>query len=102
MAFPSPCGVSFILIESYTTLYTSNNRCIVSVSLRSIIHSYLKVCYHCKCQGGMSTSFRLLAEYHSFLYDALPIGIVPYEFPSPCGVSFILINIWRYLKWLKN
>ena len=64
----------------------------VSVSLRSIIHSYklanfLKVCYHCKFPSpygvsfilmfvdkvddavGNFISFRLLTEYHSFLYS---------------------------------
>ena len=90
----------------------------VSVSLRSIIHSYklanfLKVCYHCKFPSpygvsfilmfvdkvddavGNFISFRLLTEYHSFLLKKSRVTIgnkAILEFPSPYGVSFILIQ----------
>ena len=37
-------------------------------------------------------SFRLLMEYHSFLYDVLNEKFnIDITFPSPYGVSFILI-----------
>ena len=88
--FPSPCGVSFILMDI----------------LIKIINLFL------------NKGFRLLAEYHSFLYkDVLTVtsDVISYvsvslrsiihsypyknwlkqrtqlKFPSPCGVSFILI-----------
>ena len=42
-------------------------------------------------------SFRLLAEYHSFLSADVVLdtmgAYVHYMFPSPCGVSFILIRV---------
>ena len=45
----------------------------------------MKIKYH---------SFRFLTEYHSFLFiidegEHLKANVI--EFPSPCGVSFILI-----------
>ena len=87
---------------------------IVSVSLRSIIHSYIQ-----KIRGWMVLnkfkSFRLLMEYHSFLQSRMKIKIQlllvsvslwsiihsyymsfkehnnrEVSFPSPYGVSFIL------------
>ena len=65
-AFPSPYGVSFILMVRLGHL----NRYI------------------------LFDGFRLLTEYHSFLYTVeLPIKVVSVEntFPSPYGVSFILM-----------
>ena len=91
MKFPSPYGVSFILIlaiamdelnaityqvsvslrsivhsYSYIKLSLDNSFNSVSVSLRSIVHSYLPdslspIIQTFKC-------FRLLTEYRSFLY----------------------------------
>ena len=62
--FPSPYGVLFILIIKKFLI--ENNKKFVSVSLRSIIHSYIKV-------------------RTNILFFEL-IG-----FPSPYGVLFILI-----------
>ena len=48
-------------------------------------------------------SFRLLTEYHSFLYDVVAVnhnlGVI--EFPSPYGVSFILIT-FKNTTIIKN
>ena len=72
VVFPSPYGVSFILILSDNDI-------------------------NCYCEEA---SFRLLTEYHSFLcckmLNIKENGIIG-EFPSPYGVSFILI-----LKELKK
>ena len=62
--FPSPYGVSFILI--YINIDVNTSEVIVSVSLRSIIHSY---------------------EVKRFLEE----NKNDHTFPSPYGVSFILI-----------
>ena len=63
----------------------------VSVSLWSIIHSYEKD----KVRNSyfLTTGFRLLTEYHSFLLEGLAevISSNSFRFPSPYGVSFILI-----------
>ena len=113
--FPSPYGVSFILI-SWNGIGTDITEK-VSVSLRSIIHSYknsfkqYNLYNKCYC-------FRLLTEYHSFLFFGFfgfllifspPVSvslrsiihsysfhllcymIIISQFPSPYGVSFILI-----------
>ena len=79
-------------IHSYwRQLYMRTNQEIyVSVSLRSIIHSYTRVhlrrWFICHC-------FRLLMEYHSFLSEFCKFlaNVIPVEFLSPYGVSFILI-----------
>ena len=66
--FPSPYGVSFILIEE---VFNGGMLCAVykvSVSLRSIIHSY-------------SINFFLYIKYYTKI-----------AFPSPYGVSFILMS----------
>ena len=65
---------------------------LVSVSLRSIIHSYSTKHTSLK-ELSLSMSFRLLTEYHSFLFLELYNNLfrVKTEFPSPYGVSFILI-----------
>ena len=74
--FPSPCGALFILMG-----YGSKTKCKiklfkVSVSLWSIIHSYV------------------LSKAHIHMKRIL-------EFPSPCGVSFILMFLrFNYLLWL--
>ena len=70
--FPSPYGVSFILIK-------------VSVSHR--LHN--------------EKGFRLLTEYHSFLSEELAKleKFKNMSFPSPYGVSFILIQTSP--KWNK-
>ena len=90
--------------------------CVVSVSLRSIIHSYLLwILRGTKAQEEFPSPyrvsfilmilavvtleldimyFRLLTEYHSFLYKpTLFVNLKTKEFPSPYGVSFILILV---------
>ena len=63
--FPSPYGVSFILTALITPPKHVAESKRVSVSLWSIIHSYINkdstVAY------SIMKSFRLLMEYHSFL-----------------------------------
>ena len=61
---------------------------IVSVSLRSYIHSY----QHYKRIKRLSEfGFRLLTEYHSFLFlEVLIMKMEKVMFPSPYGVIFIL------------
>ena len=112
--FPSPYGVSFILMGN--EIYLSSSFIYkVSVSLWSIIHSYDTS----KILDGMYyLSFRLLMEYHSFLFevefssytnvsDIVSVSLRSYihsyllqgkqyveskgKFPSPYGVIFILI-----------
>ena len=63
--FPSPYGVSFILINLGKKWDSLNIE--VSVSLRSIIHSYIKA-LQMSIQIRRKESFRLLTEYHSFLF----------------------------------
>ena len=67
---------------------------IVSVSLRSIIHSYEELLFWLR-QEKTWHGFRLLTEYHSFLLEEYALnryykGVL--TFPSPYGVSFILIK----------
>ena len=64
----------------------------VSVSLWSIIHSYLGMLMKFL---QVHLSFRLLTEYHSFLYFIEKYVFIEEddEFPSPYGVSFILIYV---------
>ena len=69
-SFPSPYGVSFILIKMTNVADECFDKKTVSVSLRSIIHSYL---------------FNLVN-----LLNVISIK----KFPSPYGVSFILIRKW--------
>ena len=65
--FPSPYGVSFILISIIIVIYIFLIKKWVSVSLRSIIHSY-------------------------YLYNEFNKSLMwGNQFPSPYGVSFILI-----------
>ena len=89
--FPSPYGVSFILIlksfknEYFINLYK------VSVSLWSIIHSYRREKNNKTFTSLVSVS--LWSIIHSYLsLDIKSINILYLMFPSPYGVSFILIN----------
>ena len=65
--FPSPYGVSFILINMFLNKTCKELEKFVSVSLRSIIHSYFNKNSLLDCTIE-ELSFRLLTEYHSFLY----------------------------------
>ena len=76
----------------------------VSVSLRSIIHSYL---YYLRLELitlYYDFSFRLITEIHSFLLLlSKSINVFTLlKFPSPYGVSFILINIKVVEEMAKN
>ena len=66
--FPSPYGVSFILIGKSYNINKKEILFQVSVSLRSIIHSYLMLDY---LYISYLVCFRLLTEYHSFLLYAV-------------------------------
>ena len=76
--FPSPCGVSFILMKRYRNYLEKFNRMV---------------------------SFRLLTELYSFLF-IIPqyINTVGSDmFPSPYGVSFIIIKyVWKTIRNLYN
>ena len=61
---------------------------LVSVSLWSITHSYMLMNV---MMSVVTNGFRLLTEYHSFLSGLAGTFNVIGEFPSPYGVSFILI-----------
>ena len=63
--FPSPYGVSFILIIRESNYMLTQMP--VSVSLRSIVHSYLKEVTNEELSKCIA-SFRLLTEYRSFLW----------------------------------
>ena len=89
MKFPSPYGVSFIL--TYNNPYLSEEFLIeVSVSLRSIIHSYIQVLPHLllyhlqRFPSPYGVSFILTVKTFKFK------SIFKHVFPSPYGVSFIL------------
>ena len=88
--FPSPYGVSFILI--YNTRMVNHIRCYssVSVSLWSIIHSYLifVTSYIKFCSFIVSVS--LQSYIHSYSPDMLDRYLAGDWFPSPYGVIFIL------------
>ena len=62
--FPSPYGVSLILIWELCSGLDSSGK-MISVSLRSITHSYLRNLYLQYILHFLH--FRLLTEYHSFL-----------------------------------
>ncbi len=81
------------IIHSYSVENTTliKNLKKVSVSLRSIIHSYFSK-INLTFEISEKESFRLLTEYHSFLfYKCLYSYDTLIWFPSPYGVSFILI-----------
>ena len=89
--FPSPCGVLFILIRIRKKSIGIRKKARVSVSLWSIIHSYMKNLKYTKenlmFPSPYGVSF-ILIRFFSLCYDA-----VDKKFPSPYGVSFILIRI---------
>ena len=74
LTFPSPYGVSFILIP-IRVFETDDKHPQVSVSLRSIVHSYWLI-----------------------TFDVIP---APTKFPSPYGVSFILIYNTRMVNHIR-
>ena len=83
------------IIHSYTYELEKNNKTLKGFRLLTEYYSFL--CYHCKCQEtSMRPSFRLLTEYYSFFlyldisYNFRSLGL----FPSPYGVLFILIGEW--------
>ena len=89
--FPSPYGVSFILIEIGQMVYLKMHN---GFRLLTEYHSFLsEIEQYIYIERGC-WSFRLLTEYHSFLYDENTDTyrlLSDSEFPSPYGVSFILI-----------
>ena len=93
--FPSPYGVSFILIF-LGKFFNEGTIPLVSVSLRSIIHSYQDVGY---IAIEYKYIFRFPSPYGvSFILMRLEssYGIIARfkTFPSPYGVSFILIHFY--------
>ena len=64
--FPSPCGVLFILILRLKGDTEKNSKG-VSVSLRSIIHSYGKL-WKFKLYGDYEVSVSLRSIIHSYFY----------------------------------
>ena len=91
LLFPSPYGVSFILIKKRCSNRAKHN---VGFRLLTEYHSFLfNKCFNWNYYRG-SQSFRLLTEYHSFLLKDEIVTVVDkeYKFPSPYGVSFILIK----------
>ena len=119
MKFPSPYGVSFILIlkknrsdedVKFKKISVSLRSIIhsygilgeikgveleISVSLRSIIHSYLGERIRNWKKKLMKISVSLRSIIHSYLFGRKYsfIGEFKKGFPSPYGVSFILIII---------
>ena len=78
----------------------------VSVSLRSIIHSYKSIWIHDK-RWSCKVSVSLRSIIHSYIQD-LNVRISYLLFPSPYGVSFILIisiaivvYIFLIKKWVS-
>ena len=68
LKFPSPYGVLFILILEIKYIA---DKTAVSVSLRSIIHSYMKKVFKLVKNDAC---FRLLTEYYSFLSEVLMLN----------------------------
>ena len=91
--FPSPCGVLFLLMF-YGKKINSRKFIGVSVSLRSIIHSYKLVKnsafggYYLAFPSPYGVSFILIYDIHQYTDSCIFI----FKFPSPYGVSFILIR----------
>ena len=105
------CLYSFRLLTEYYSFLLEKNlkgckdsfKFRVSVSLRSIIHSYKSK--YVMIHLIKNESFRLLTEYYSFLLKTCNYWIIYLlKFPSPYGVLFILINkkIVEVLKCIKN
>ena len=87
--FPSPYGVSFILMLEHIKIIGKLGE---SFRLLTEYHSFLS--QKPILSVLVSTRFRLLTEYHSFLFRASEgcnLRIIN-GFPSPYGVSFILIH----------
>ena len=86
--FPSPYGVIFILTESIFLYVTG-----LTVAFPSPYGvSFILMCNNQSMVIINILSFRLLMEYHSFLFRTVFDFEDSYiEFPSPYGVSFILI-----------
>ena len=124
--FPSPYGVSFILIlvkndafggyylesfrlltEYHSFLFTQNSSCSmllgsrVSVSLRSIIHSYEhRILW---IQPRAVTGFRLLTEYHSFLSYGQKSLLLQYVFRMlSCDIFIFEIFLFISVKSIFN
>ena len=87
--FPSPYGVSFILIGRWCINDIHQYTDSVSVSLRSIIHSYIVVYIFLIKKWWVSVSLRSII--HSYFKKNIYRIKIFLEFPSPYGVSFILI-----------
>ena len=66
---------------------------LVSVSLRSIIHSYKNERSIAMLTSSNYVSVSLRSIIHSYYIRLAPINFNIVEFPSPYGVSFILIVI---------
>ena len=62
-----------------------------SVSLWSIIHSYVKTWSIYILKVGLKFSVSLWSIIHSYLNDDIDVLYAYSDFPSPYGVSFILI-----------
>ena len=66
---------------------------LVSISLWSIIHSYIEITI--TVPTG-TEGFRLLAEYHSFLLEKIfGVNYKEYQFPSPYEVIFTFILYYK-------
>ena len=89
--FPSPYGVSFILIiEAQWKNKNIGGGFRLLTEYHSFLFTGLKLSDY--YDGETDEGFRLLTEYHSFLFVLVSVGRILYEFPSPYGVSFILIS----------
>ena len=66
---------------------------LVSVSLWSIIHSYILYTTDYPRVATFGVSVSLWSIIHSYSYKSCDRDLRVPEFPSPYGVSFILINL---------
>ena len=97
ITFPSPYGVSFILIiHAYPFIIRFS---IVSVSLRSIVHSYPYCFLRKMILSIVSVSLRSIV--HSYLLFWMVSSFLVQKFPSPYGVSFILIISLMLVSLIK-
>ena len=91
--FPSPYGVSFILIK-----FKSNSIEVKLLGFRLLTeyHSFLfeKICYNTIRELGrevcVSVSLRSIIHSYNLTFKLYPFTSI--TFPSPYGVSFILIR----------
>ena len=90
---------SFLLWRLWILL---KNHITVSVSLRSIVHSYVDERLYEDSEVNKK-SFRLLTEYRSFLFHEMYFiqCCRVRGFPSPYGVSFILI-LYRHIMMVVD